>query len=401
MTANGIRHKGTALAAVAVGGVLALTVPTGVSMAQDVPDVRISISPGDGTQNAGADDGARVTAEDGRLTDVRMTDVVTGQRVDGSVAGGGHTWRADDELEPGTKYRITAEAEDRSGADATSNSTFTTGSAEDTVVGHVQHDPAGKTLGVGMYPSIEFDKPVENKAAVESAIDVTASSGQEVVGHWFGDKRLDFRPAEYFEPGTTVTTRMNLDGVEASPGVHGVQDRTVTYDVGRRMVSTVDAADKTLTVRRDGQVVRQLPVSAGDARTPTWNGTMVVSEKHEETRMNGSTVGFTDKAGRSEYDIPDVPHAMRLSSSGTFLHGNYWSGENVFGERNTSHGCVGLADVQGADDPGTDAAWFYGESKPGDIVNVENSPDETVAPDNGLSGWNLDWGAWQEGSALR
>jgi len=36
--------------------------------------------------------------------------------------------------------------------------------------------------------------------------------------------------------------------------------------------------------------------------------------------MNGRTVGFG-----GEYDIPDVPHAMRLTTSGTFVHGNYWS----------------------------------------------------------------------------
>ena len=46
---------------------------------------------------------------------------------------------------------------------------------------------------------------------------------------------------------------------------------------------------------------------------------MVISEKSEVTRMNGATVGFG-----GEYDIKDVPHAMRLADSGTFVHGNYW-----------------------------------------------------------------------------
>ena len=40
----------------------------------------------------------------------------------------------------------------------------------------------------------------------------------------------------------------------------------------------------------------------------------------EVTRMNSQTVGFG-----GEYDIPDVPHAMKLTDSGTFLHGNYWA----------------------------------------------------------------------------
>ena len=73
---------------------------------------------------------------------------------------------------------------------------------------------------------------------------------------------------------------------------------------------------------------------------------MVITEKHRETRMDGATVGFG-----GEYDIKDVSHAMRLSTSGTFIHGNYWAGTSVFGSENTSHGCVGLQDVKGAKDP--------------------------------------------------
>jgi hypothetical protein len=46
--------------------------------------------------------------------------------------------------------------------------------------------------------------------------------------------------------------------------------------------------------------------------------------------MNGATVGFTDADG--------VPHAMRLSTSGTFIHGNYWGPKSIFGNVNTSHG---------------------------------------------------------------
>ena len=40
--------------------------------------------------------------------------------------------------------------------------------------------------------------------------------------------------------------------------------------------------------------------------------------------MNGATVGFKEDDGKGEYDIKDVPHAMRLTTSGTFIHGNYW-----------------------------------------------------------------------------
>ncbi len=35
----------------------------------------------------------------------------------------------------------------------------------------------------------------------------------------------------------------------------------------------------------------------------------------------------------------------------------------------------------------------------GDVVIVKNSPDKTIAPDNGLNGWNLSWSDWTAGSA--
>jgi hypothetical protein len=34
------------------------------------------------------------------------------------------------------------------------------------------------------------------------------------------------------------------------------------------------------------------------------------------------------------------------------------------------------------------------------VVVVKNSPDKTVAPDNGLNGWNMAWDEWAAGSAV-
>ncbi|WP_407566310.1 Ig-like domain-containing protein [Streptomyces sp. 184] len=396
-----------------MSAVLGLTACSGDSKADDsgdqkesaseqkknVPDARISIAPKDGTENVGINSDTEVTVKGGKLTEVVLTAAGSTDEVAGTIADDGKSWKPDAALERGTEYRITAKAEDGDGQVSTSNSGFSTVSAENSVIGYFTPED-GTEVGVGMPVSLNFDKPVEDKAAVESKIDVETSSGQDVVGHWFNDTRIDFRPEDYWQAGSTVTMDMNLDGVEASPGVYGVQDREMSFTVGRSQVTTVDVKAMTMTVVRDGKKVKTIPISAGAPENPTYNGQMVISEKHKETRMDGSTVGFTDKEGESEYDIPDVPHAMRLSTSGTFIHGNYWGGQGVFGSANTSHGCVGLFDKQGANDPGTDGAWFYDQSLLGDVVIVKNSPDETIAPDNGLNGWNMDWAAWQQGSAL-
>ncbi|MGW7252636.1 L,D-transpeptidase [Streptomyces sp. NPDC054834] len=353
---------------------------------------KIVISAKDGSTSASIN-ATGVKVSDGKLTDVKMTVAGSGQAVPGAISGDGTSWKPEAQLERGTKYQISATAKDGNGRTAAANSIFTTVTTSNSFIGTYTPDN-GSTVGVGMPVSFTFDKAITDKKAVQSHITVSSSSGQQVVGHWFGAQRLDFRPQEYWKAGSKVTMKIDLDGVQGASGVYGVQKKTVTFTVGRSQVSTVDVNTETMTVVRDGKTLKSVPISAGSPEHTTYNGQMVISEKFVQTRMNGSTVGFG-----GEYDIPDVPHAMRLTQSGTFVHGNYWynKGNPPFGREGTSHGCVGLADVQGAQGD-TTAKWFYDNSLIGDVVVVKNSPDKTVAPDNGLNGWNMSWSEWTAGS---
>ncbi|MBX9361188.1 Ig-like domain-containing protein [Streptomyces sp. WAC04114] len=351
----------------------------------------IAISAKDGSTGASINS-TGVKVSDGKLTDVKMTVAGSGQTVAGSVSGDGKVWKPKEQLERGTKYQISATAKDADGRTAAANSIFTTVTTSNSFIGTYTPDN-GTTVGVGMPVSFTFDKAITARKDVQSHITVTSSSGQKVVGHWFNGQRLDFRPEEYWKAGSKVTMNIDLDGVEGADGVYGVQKKTVTFTVGRSQVSTVDVNTQTMTVVRDGKTLKSVPISAGSPEHTTYNGQMVISEKFVQTRMNSRTVGLG-----GEYDIPDVPHAMRLTTSGTFLHGNYWynKGNPPFGRQGTSHGCVGLADVQGAGGS-TSAKWFYDNSLIGDVVIVKNSPDKTVAPDNGLNGWNMPWSQWVSG----
>ncbi|MFI8369110.1 Ig-like domain-containing protein [Streptomyces sp. NPDC085466] len=413
----GKRRRSLAAAAAVLSGVLVLSAcndddgtaasgsPTATSQAQvdeaaeqKTSKAQITISPENGAKNASINNDAKVAVTEGKLTEVTMTSA-EGTAVKGEIAADGLSWKPSGQLERATVYKIAATAVDASGLEAHENSSFTTVSKENSFIGNFTPED-GSTVGVGMPVSINFNKAITDKKAVQSGITVTSSSGQEVVGHWFDATRLDFRPDDYWKAGSTVTLKLDLDGVEGADGVYGVQQKTVTFKVGRSQVSTVDVATKTMTVKRDGKVIRTIPISAGSPDNTTYNGEMVISEKFKETRMNGATVGFTDSDGKGEYDIKDVPHAMRLSTSGTFIHGNYWGSRSIFGSVNTSHGCIGLADVKGAGDPKQAAAWFYDQSITGDVVIVKNSKDKTIAPSNGLNGWNMNWSAWKAGSAL-
>ncbi|MBA0054226.1 hypothetical protein E0L36_26240 [Streptomyces sp. AJS327] len=410
MIAVGKRQRVLAGTAVLLGCALTLTACGGGGDSSDASsdvsgkkgsegsssEARIKLAAKNGSDGASINTGGNVTVSGGKLTEVTMRSVQSGSAVEGSIAGNGKSWKPSDQLERATQYEITAKAKDGEGRKAVENATFTTVSPDNSFIGtYAGEDDA--TVGVGMPVSFTFDKQITDKKAVQSAIKVSSTSGQEVVGHWFGADRLDFRPEEYWKAGSKVTVKLDLDGVKGGEGITGVQEKTFHFTIGRAQVSTVDVKKKTMEVERDGKVIKTIPISAGSAKNPTYNGAMVVSEKHKETRMDGQTVGFGRK-GAEGYDIPDVPHAMRLSTSGTFIHGNYWGAP--FGEGNTSHGCVGLKDEQGAKSTTTDGAWFYDNSMVGDLVVVKGSPDKTIQPSNGLNGWNMDWSEWKAGSAV-
>ncbi|MET8691621.1 Ig-like domain-containing protein [Streptomyces bauhiniae] len=410
------RRKGLTVASALLGGVLVLTGCSGggdasasdggessqakadEAAAQKSSEAQITITPKDGSNNASINNSAAVKVAKGTLTGVSMT-TADGKPVEGALSADKLSWKPTTQLERSTTYKLAAEAKDSDGRVAHENASFTTVSPSNSFIGNFTPDN-GSTVGVGMPVSINFDKAITDKAAVQKGITVSSSSGQEVVGHWFNANRIDFRPETYWKENSTVTLKLALDGVEGADGVYGVQQKTVTFHVGRNQVSYVDAKTKQMKVTQDGKVVKQIPISAGSPENKTYAGTMVMSEKFEQTRMNGATVGFTDDDGKGEYDIKDVPHAIRLTGSGTFLHGNYWGAKSIFGNENTSHGCVGLSDTKGAKDPNTPAAWVFNHSLVGDVVVIKNTGDKTVAPDNGLNGWNMDWAQWKAGSAV-
>lgn len=202
-----------------------------------------------------------------------------------------------------------------------------------------------------------------------------------------GKDRVDYRPKEYWKPGTDVTLRMDLAGVDAGGGVYGTQQREVNFRIGDAVTSTVDVEKKTMTVAKNGKVLRTLNVSTGKKDFETWNGTMVVLSKVPSIRMNSATVGIF---GPEAYDMEDVKWDVQLTPSGTYAHAAPWN-EGKFGRVNASHGCIGMSTE--------DAKWFFDQVNPGDPVTVVNSVD-TVAVNNGYGDWNVDWAAWKEGSAL-
>ncbi|MFD7298620.1 Ig-like domain-containing protein [Streptomyces sp. NPDC059897] len=348
----------------------------------------VKVAPKNGADDVATSGSLEVTAAKGKLTEVKVADT-KGNEVEGAITDGGRSWAPARHLAASTEYKVHAVAKDKEGRESAKDSTFTTLTPKNTFIGTFTPED-GTKVGVGMPFSVRFSRGITHPEDVEKAISVKTEPSVPVEGHWFGNDRIDFRPEKYWATGTKVTVKMNLDGVEGRPGVYGKQVRTVKFTIGRSQISTVDAKTKMMTVERDGKTVKKIPITTGKPGYETWNGKMVISERLRVTRMNGETVGYG-----GEYDIKDVPHAQRLTDSGTFIHGNYWGG-GTFGNVNSSHGCIGLRDVRGGYDKKVPAAWFFDHSMTGDVVVVKNSRDKTVDGGNGLNGWNMSWADWKK-----
>jgi lipoprotein-anchoring transpeptidase ErfK/SrfK len=243
----------------------------------------------------------------------------------------------------------------------------------------------GQTVGVGMPVIVRLSHPVVNRAAVLARLAVRTSVAVEGAWRWVDDTELHWRPRAYWPAGVTATLTVMLAGVDAGHGVWGQLNRVVTFTTGASMVSVVDVAAHTLTVRRDGELLRVIDVTTGKAGFLTRNGVKVVSEKHRMKIMDAATTGISRSS--SEYYRLEVPLAMRVSNSGEFVHAAPWSTGSQ-GRANVSHGCVGMSMA--------DARWLYELSRVGDIIEVVNSP-RPISIGNGWTDWNIPWQNWTAG----
>ncbi|MEV6106632.1 Ig-like domain-containing protein [Streptomyces sp. NPDC051940] len=358
---------------------------------KDSKPFALSLSPAAGAKDIPVGQKVTVRAQGGKLVSVEASSPGPG-KLDGKITQERTSWTSTTPLAPGATYTVTARGMDGDGKQQTQTAQFTTKAVgkDQSFFGEYFPDK-GTTVGVAHPISVTFSKPVKDKAAVERALSVKATPAVEGSWSWMkawdGRDRVDFRPQQYWKPGTKVTLTMHLAGVDAGGGIYGTQERVVDFTIGDAVTSVVDVNKKTLTLSRNGKKVRTLPVSSGKPGFETWNGTMVVLGKVPTIRMNSRTVGIF---GSEAYNLGAVKWDVQLTTSGTFVHAAPWNA-GKFGRVNGSHGCIGMST--------SDAAWFYKQVGVGDPVKVVNSTD-TVTPNNGYGDWNVDWETWKQGSAL-
>jgi lipoprotein-anchoring transpeptidase ErfK/SrfK len=331
-----------------------------------------------------------LTAAEGTFESVTVRVGRSDKQVRGTLSADKTTWTSSDRLEPDTRYRVRAVAVDADGLKATKRTSFRT---EDLTLDQ-QTFPSfapleGETVGVGMPVIVRFDIPVRDKASIEKHLKVTSTSNQQGAWHWISDTEVHWRPVHYWKPGTDVTVQADINSVPAGNGIYGQESRTSTFHVGDSVISRVNVKTHRMRVFVNGKLARTIPVSAGKPGFITRSGVKVIVEKFRHKRMDAATTGIS-QSSPDYYNISNVEYAMRVTYSGEFIHAAPWSVGSQ-GSANVSHGCVGMSTEN--------AAWLYGLSKRGDVVDVTGS-DRYMTLDNGYGDWNESFAAWRKGSAL-
>lgn len=364
------------------------------SPAPEGPAPAVELTPADGAADVSPADPLQITVTDGELDDVTVTDA-DGTAVPGTVSDlpdddAVDVWTPEDDLAYGTTYTLTAKAEGADGDPVKASATFTTVAPDELSTPDI--GPLdGQTVGVGMPIRVYFDEPVADQAAVESHLRVESSTPTDGVWNWVSDSEVHFRPSAYWPPNTDVTVHADLFGVDFGDGVWGQRDRTISFHIGAKHVSVADAATHVMDVYDGDQLVQSYPMSAGSPDNPSHNGIHVVTELNRTRIMDSSTFGVpADAPGGYR---TEVEYAVRISNNGEFVHAAPWSVAQQ-GNTNVSHGCINMSTER--------AAWFFGFSQPGDVVEIRNSDGPVLGRGDGdVYDWTIPWDEWQAGSALQ
>ncbi|MFI1716885.1 Ig-like domain-containing protein [Streptomyces litmocidini] len=332
----------------------------------------------------------------GVLADVTVTDQ-RGRRVAGAQSADHTRWTSAAPLPAGARYaaRLVVDGTGAGGA-RRARLDFRTAPMPAGERLTVTFGPGGGgPYGVGRPITAELSRPVpdddpDTRRAVERALDVRSEPHVDGAWHWVDSATLHYRPRTYWPAHATIRVHSGLGGAHLGGGLYGGPSRPLTFTTGARIEAVTDVSAHRMTVFRDGEPLRTLPVTTGKAGYRTRGGIKVVLGKEPLVRMRGDTIGI-ERGSTDFYDLK-VRWATRVTWSGEYLHAAPWSLDSQ-GNEDVSHGCTGMSTE--------DAAWLFRTVREGDLVRVVNGYGKPMTPfDNGFGDWNLSWPEWLRGSAL-
>jgi lipoprotein-anchoring transpeptidase ErfK/SrfK len=346
---------------------------------------KVSISPAANAGNVPTSAEIGATVVGGKLTGVSLTDD-KGAKVDGALRPDGSSWLPDRALKNKQSYTAQVTAVNDKGVTSTQKTTFTTMDKPEKQITSNLYFENNQTYGVAMPVTLAFEPGIDKaaRADVQRRLFVNTDPPQPGTWHWLDDgSQVYYRAPDFWRPDTKISVRAALDGLPVGKGFYGDADRSATAKIGNKVSMEIDNATKQMSVFKDDQLARKIPVSLGKPSTPSSSGKMVIMQKFT------STVFDTRGDPNGGY-VVTVANAQRLTWGGEFIHAAPWSVGDQ-GYTNTTHGCTNVSD--GA------AAWLMDTTHVGDLVTVKGT-EVKLTPGNGWTAWDMSWEEFAKGSAL-
>lgn len=352
---------------------------------QLVPNVTATVS--DGAVGVPVDQPVSVGVAGGVLGSVSMVDDA-GEAVPGQLGPDGVTWSATEPLDYNQRYTLNISALGLGGT-TTKTLAFQSHSPANLTMPYLSPID-GEVVGVGQTIAVRFDENIPDRIAAQKAITVTTSPAVEGGFYWVSNREVRWRPKEFWSPGTTVDVKVDTYGTDLGDGLYGQQNRAAQFTIGDRLIAVADDNTKQLTIRRNGEIVKTMPISMGKDSTPTPNGVYIIGDRYRQLIMDSSTYGVPSNSPNG-YRL-EVDWATQMSYSGVYVHSAPWSVGSQ-GSANVSHGCLNVSPAN--------AQWFFDNTKRGDIVEVQGTVGSVLAGTEGLGDWNIPWTLWKAGNATQ
>ncbi|HSW85114.1 MAG TPA: L,D-transpeptidase [Candidatus Saccharimonadales bacterium] len=174
-------------------------------------------------------------------------------------------------------------------------------------------------------------------------VTVTENGVSRVVSAGYNGSALTDANSLTTQADQIAKTVMDSKGMNFNTPLQTVPFQAVTPAAFSKLL-VADISTKRMWAFENGQQVNSFLVTAGAPTTPTPIGQFHIYAKYKLQDMKGFNPNGT------KYFQPNVPW-ISYFTAGDAVHGNYWRPASVFGNVNTSHGCLGL--------PVDQALWVY------------------------------------------
>lgn len=190
--------------------------------AEDAASFRILPDPEFGADGVSPVRPVGVTVTGGRLNSVTLTGD-DGRRVAGKLSGDKRRWTATEPLAFAMSYTWKGSASDTAGERYPISGTFRTVQPEQLVTA------TANVADGGVYPddlqiAVTFSAPVDERRAVERALNVVTSPSTRGGWTWSSDTVVSWEPRGRWRPGTKIQLSGKLFGVPFGGGNYGARD---------------------------------------------------------------------------------------------------------------------------------------------------------------------------------